>query len=270
MKVISVDDERILLDDFVALLEEMPEIDEVHGFQSCEKALAYVAENDIDVAFLDIRMRGMDGITLAKKIKVIKPDVNIIFMTAYAEYSMEAMKIHASGYLMKPPVVEDVRKELNDLRRPLEEKSNKRLRAQCFGNFEVYIDGVPCPFRYIKTKELLAYLIDRRGAYVTNGEILGMLWEDKEVTPSLENYLRNLVGDLRSILKDSNLDSVILKKKGMIAIVPEAIDCDYYKWIAGDATAINSFNGEYMSQYSWSEYTLAGIENRMLDRSSEQ
>lgn len=265
MKVVSVDDEQLLLDDFVEMLEGMDEIEEVHGFTDCDEAIDFVTKNNIDVAFLDIRMRGMDGITLAKKLKVIKPELNIIFMTAYSEYAMEAMKLHASGYLLKPPVEEDVIKELNDLRKPIEEEKASKLRAQCFGNFEIYIDNIPCQFRYVKTKELIAYLIDRRGAYVTNGEILGMLWEDKEVTASLENYLRNLVGDLRTVFKEAKLSDVILKKKGMIAIRADAFDCDYYKWIEGDIAAINSFSGEYMSQYSWAEYTLAGIEDRMMD-----
>lgn len=262
MKVVSVDDEQIILDDFVEMLQNMDEIQEVQGFTDCEEALDYITENEVDVAFLDIRMRGMDGITLAKSIKLVKPEVNIIFMTAYEEYSMDAMRLHASGYLMKPPVEAEVRKELSDLRKPVTVKTEKRMRVQCFGNFEAYIDDVPCQFKYVKTKELLAYLVDRKGAYATNGEILGTLWEDREVTPSQENYLRNLVGDLRQVLKEAGLDNIIMKKKGMIAVVAKSIDCDYYRWLDDDPAIINKFNGEYMTQYSWAEYTLAGIESR--------
>lgn len=262
MKVISVDDEQIILEDFVEMLKGMEEIQEVHGFTDCDEAFEYIYENDVDVAFLDIKMRGMDGITLAKKIKAVNSQINIIFMTAYDEYSMEAMKLHASGYLMKPPIESDVRKELQDLRKPVTMKAEKRMRVQCFGNFEVYIDDVPCQFKYAKTKELLAYLIDRRGVYVTNGEILGTLWEEKEVTTSLENYLRNLVGDLRAVLREAGLENIMMKKKGMIAVMAKSIDCDYYRWLDDDPAIINMFNGEYMTQYSWAEYTLAGLDSR--------
>lgn len=262
MRVISVDDEKFILEDFVEMLQGMPEISHVEGFMDADEAYEYVKNNPVDVAFLDIHMRGTDGIELAKMMKEIKPELNVVFLTAYSEYSMDAMKLHASGYLLKPVSADDVRAELNDLRKPVSDDT-KRLKAQCFGNFEVYIDGVPCSFRYVKTKELLAYLIDRKGAYVTNGEILGTLWEDKEVTASLENYLRNLVGDLRSVFKEKGLEAAILKKKGMIAILPEMFDCDYYKWLEGVSACANMFSGEYMSQYSWSEYTLAGIEERL-------
>ncbi len=264
MKVIAVDDEQIILDDFVDMLGKMDEVSSVKGFTSCERALKYIGENDVDVAFMDIRMRGMDGITLAKRAKVLKPALNIIFLTAYPEYSLDAMQLHASGYLVKPAMEEDVRKELRDLRVPPEVHNGSRIRVQCFGNFDVFVDSYPCPFKYIKTKELFAYLIDRRGAFCSNGEILAALWEDKEITISLENYLRNLISDLRTVLKEFDLEDVINKKKGMIRVVPEKVDCDYYRWIEGDSIAINSYNGEYMSQYSWAEETLAGIENKSI------
>ncbi len=265
MRVVSVDDESYILEDFVDMLNAMPEISDAKGFTDADEAYEYIKNNQVDVAFLDIHMRGTDGLTLAKLIKDVNPNTNIVFLTAYSEYSMDAMKMHASGYLLKPVSEEDVREELKDLRKPVEAGSPKRLKAQCFGNFEIYIDNVPCAFRYVKTKELLAYLIDRRGAYVSNGEILGTLWEDKEVTASLENYLRNLVGDLRAVFKEAGLEDAILKKKGMIAILPEAFECDYYQWIDGIESALKQFAGEYMSQYSWSEFTLAGIESRMFD-----
>ncbi len=265
MRVISVDDEQIILDDFVDMLSEMSEVTEAHGFTNCDEALQYISKNDVDVAFFDIHMRGMDGITLAKKAKLIKPSLNIVFLTAYAEYSLEAMKLHASGYLVKPVTEEDVRKELADLRVPVATSAGSRIRVQCFGNFEAYEGGYPLQFKYVKTKELLAYLVDRKGAYCTNGEIIGMLWEDKDVTASLENYLRNLVSDLRSVLKKHGADGAFIKKKGQMCIVTKDIECDYYRWIEGDPVAINSWNGEYMAQYSWAETTLAGIENAMMD-----
>ena len=58
---------------------------------------------------------------------------------------------------------------------------------------------------------------------------------------------------MSNYIKENKLDKVILKKKGMIGIVPSQLECDYYRWIEGDPIAINAFNGEYMSQYSWAE-----------------
>ena len=266
MNVISVDDEALVLEGIVKILQDMPEISEVHGFSNGEDALEYIEYNDVDVAFLDIHLGTMDGITLAKKAKVIKPTINVIFVTAFADYSMDAMKMHASGYILKPVSEVDVRNELNDLRNPKAITTGPRLKVHCFGNFELQVDGKPCDFKYGKTKELFAYLIDRRGAFCTNGELMASLWEDKEVTPSLENYLRNLISDLRRVLKSHKVTSVITKKKGQICVNITEVDCDYYRWIMGDQKAINQFCGEYMSQYSWAEPTLASIENKEMIR----
>ena len=68
------------------------------------------------------------------------------------------------------------KKELYDLRRPIPKRN--RLRAQTFGNFEAYIDGKPIAFKYSKTKELLAYLIDRKGALCTSAELQAVIFED--------------------------------------------------------------------------------------------
>ncbi|WP_294373056.1 response regulator [uncultured Clostridium sp.] len=259
MNVIAVDDERLLLDDFVIQLDNMEEIKKVKGFTNGLEALDYAKENMIDVAFLDINMREIDGITLGKKLKLIQPQINIIFMTAYSEYVMEAMKIHASGYLMKPPIEEEIRNELHDLRKPVKNIDDKLIHIQCFGNFEVYINNKPCEFKYSKTKELFAYLVDRRGAYCSNGELIGILWEESEKSLSISSQLRNLVSDLRSTFKKAGCEEVIRKKRGVLGIAIEYIDCDYYRWVEGDVNAINAYNGEYMSQYSWAEFTHASM-----------
>lgn len=264
MKAVTVDDEKLILEDFVSMLEEMEEIDEVNGFTDGNKAMEYIKNNDVDVIFLDIKMRGMDGLTMAEKILEIKPKSNIIFLTAYDEYGLDAIRMHASGYLVKPAIEEEVRRELKNLRNPVTPKAGKRMQVRCFGNFEVFIDGKPCQFKYAKTRELLAYLVDRRGSMVTNGEILGALWEERNVTSSLENYLRNLVGDLRAKLKENDLEDVLIKQRGMMGVATDLLECDYYNWMDGDKKKSNAFNGEYMSQYSWAEITLASLENVML------
>ena len=259
MRVITVDDELLILERMTELLHMVDTVDEVVSFELPSKALEYAKDTQVDVAFLDIQMRGMDGITLAKKLKLMQPDINIIFMTGYSEYAMDAAKLHASGYLLKPPVLEDIKAELSDLRRPPVENGprKKRATAQCFGNFEFYIDGEPCAFRYGKTKELLAYLIDRNGSLCTNGELMAILWEDE--SEGQDSYLRNLVGDLKNYLKMHGCEDLIIKKRGLLGVVPGKIDCDYYEWLNGNPDVVNRYHGEYMSQYSWSEVTFGGM-----------
>ena len=88
--------------------------------------------------------------------------------------------LHASGYVMKPVTSDKIKHEIDDLRYPIQSVTNNRVRFQTFGNFEVFIDEQPVKFQYSKTRELLAYLVDRNGALTTNNEISNILWEHED------------------------------------------------------------------------------------------
>ena len=189
MTILAVDDEKPSLAAIVEELKQLFAEAQVLGFRKPTEALAAVQEQPCEIAFLDIEMKEMDGITLAKRIKRLYPQTNIIFTTGYSEYSGEAFSLHASGYLMKPIFPEMIREELENLRHPVKMESSKKLQASTFGNFEVYANGEPMTFHYSKTKELLAYLIDREGAVCTNKELMSVLWESDE--PHL-SYILNI------------------------------------------------------------------------------
>ena len=151
MKIIAVDDERIALEGLLDVISEAAPDAELNGFEYPEDALDFLDENDCNIAFLDVEMAGMSGVELAEQLKLRNQVINIIFATCFEEYRKESYELHASGYLTKPITVEKVKKELYDLRRPIPKR--RRMRVQTFGNFEVYIDGVPVAFKYNKSKE---------------------------------------------------------------------------------------------------------------------
>jgi two-component SAPR family response regulator len=256
MIVIAVDDERIALDHLVESIQQASPNAQIHRFRYPEDALAFAKENNVDVAFLDVEMIGMNGVELAERLKLYHPDINIIFSTGYGHYRDAAFELHASGYLTKPITPEKVRKELDDLRRPV--RNPKRVQIRTFGNFEVYLDGSPINFKYSKTKEMLAYLVDRRGALCTNGEIIATLFEDDN---SHEAYLRSLRKDMTDVLEAAGCGDILSQQRGRIGIVPERVECDYFSWYSGSPSAESSYNGEYMTQYSWGEFTNAMLSN---------
>ena len=136
MIAIAVDDEALMLGALVAALEASPDITKVLKFSDCEEALDYARNNPIDVAFLDINMRGMGGLALAESIIEACPYCKIVFCTGYDEYAMHAFKLHASGYLMKPVSAEDIQVEIDNIKGI--HKKAKQFMVKCFGNFEVY------------------------------------------------------------------------------------------------------------------------------------
>ena len=224
---------------------------------SKRQILDFAKENHVDVAFLDVEMVGMNGVELAEQLKLYHPDINIIFSTGYGHYRDAAFDLHASGYLTKPITPEKAKKELDNLRRPI--RNPKRVRIRAFGNFEVYLDGNPISFKYSKTKEMLAYLVDRKGALCTNSEIMAILFEDDN---GHESYFRSLRKDLTDILETAGCSEILSQQWGRMGIVPELVDCDYFNWYDGNRSAGNTYQGEYMTQYSWSEYTNARLINQ--------
>ena len=252
MKAIAVDDEILMLGALVKAINASPDIAEVASFSDCEKALDFIRENSVDIAFLDINMRGMGGLALAAQIIEIRPDCKIVFCTGYEEYAIPAFKLHASGYLMKPISAEDVQAEIDNIKRVRQKE--KLLTVNCFGNFEVYAKNEKLLFKRLKSKELFAFLVDRKGAGMTAKQICAVLFPDDSDDNKNAAYLRQLVLDLKTTLKTVGAESVLRHETPCYRVDTSLIQCDYLTYLE---TGKPEFRGEYMMQYSWAEETCA-------------
>jgi two-component SAPR family response regulator len=256
MIAIAVDDEILMLGALVKAVCASPDIKEVEKFSDCEEALSFVKAHPVDIAFLDINMRGMGGLALAERIGELCPDCKIVFCTGYEEYAIPAFRLHASGYLMKPISAKDVQAEIDNIKGV--RLSQKPLEIKCFGNFEVFAKGKKLTFKRSKTKELLAFLVDRNGAGVTVAEISVVLWENDEEQRT-QNYIHQLFRDLRLALEEVGAQEVFKRNNYFYSIDPDKTDCDYYAYLKSGKP---EFHGEYMSQYSWAEKTCGSLWER--------
>ena len=247
MLFLAVDDENLQLNKLVDTLKAADPRCEVLSFNNPLVALEAVKQVKIDVAFLDIEMGGMNVVELGKRLKHLNPNINIIFVTGYDQYAIDAYSMHASGYLTKPVSVERIKVELSNLRYPMPGGNDaNRLKAQCFGQFEVFYNNKPIKFARSKTKEMLAYLIDKRGAMVSVKELSQALFgEDKG------SYIRNLVADLTQALKELNIEDIFVKRFNSYGVDSSLISCDYYDYLKGEPYAVKAYRGSYMEQYSW-------------------
>ena len=252
MKAIAVDDEVYMLETLEGAVSASSDIEQVESFSSCSAALEYAAENLFDIAFLDINMRGIGGLGLAKKLLELQPGCKIVFCTGYEEYAVEAFKLHASGYLMKPITPEDVQKEIDHIKGV--KVTEKCLTIKCFGNFEVFYKGEILSFKRKKTKELLAVLVDHNGAEMTAKQICENLFQDDTNDVKNAAYLRQLVLDLKNTLKSIGAEDILHHETPYYSIDTNLVECDYFSFLA---TGKPKFHGEYMRQYSWAETTCA-------------
>lgn len=263
MRILAVDSENTALS---ALTDELKKVfpqNDIYGTVSAEEAIEWAVNQDVReeesvYAFLGICISEMNGIQLAKALKEFFPSVNLVFCTAHTEYALEAFELYAKGYLIKPITAEKVEKML-DAMVPEWRKEAKRkvkdIKVHTFGHFEVYVDGNLLSFKREKAKELFALLIDRHGAAMTTEQIAVTLWEDAVYDREMKNIVTAITASLRSTLREAGVEDVLVKTWNHLAIDINKIKCDAYEFEKGNPIAINYFHGEYMSNYSWAEFS---------------
>ena len=116
--VIMVDDNKIILTGGLPVLEKVLPKANLIGFTKPSEAIAYAKTNRVALAFLDIELGKASGLDLCRTLLQINPRTNVVYLTAYREYSVDAWNTGASGFMMKPITVEGVRAQLKNLRHP--------------------------------------------------------------------------------------------------------------------------------------------------------
>jgi len=254
MNIIAVDDEHLQLIDLEFAIKKAAPEASVLSFESPTAAADFGSRNHIDIAYLDINMPGLNGINLAKKLRETNPHINIIFATGYDEYAKESYDVQASGYLTKPITEKAVADSLKHLRSPIKPVAEKKLRVQCFGNFDVFAGERILYFKRQKAKELLAYLVHKRGTSCTIKELCAVIYDDSFNVKSMEKQIQSVISVMMKTLKDAKVEDVIIKNYNSFSIDITKVDCDYYRFIEKDPTLTKTYTGEYMSSYEWAEF----------------
>ncbi|HWQ76439.1 MAG TPA: response regulator [Syntrophomonas sp.] len=209
---IIVDDEKPALDVLKLLLEKTGQICIVGSFMSTAEALAEMQSLKPDVAFLDIEMPDMSGLELAEKIIDSGIDIEIVFVTAYDKYALEAFRVNAIDYILKPFSSDDIAQAITRLKRvkPLPAVSQMpadKGRIYCFGRLSVY--GAGCgeavKWRTSKTEELFAFMLQNLNNEVVKWKITQVLWPECETERQLNTHLYTTVYKVKKTLLSANI-----------------------------------------------------------------
>lgn len=174
MRTIVVDDEKMALVAFMEEAKNIKELDIAGVFDNAKEAVEFIKDNDVELAILDVKMKGIDGINLGSIFRDINPDIMLIYITGYEKYAYEAIKLHAAAYLVKPFSSEQLEYAVESARL-LSKRRKSRIYVRTFGHFDIFVNENPVMFKSNKAKELLALLVDRRGGTVTTDQIIGTL-----------------------------------------------------------------------------------------------
>lgn len=289
MKIMLVDDEQHVLDEMGYMLSRYPDVEVLAAFLHPIQAIEYMerrlADRDSipEAVFLDMDMPKLNGIETAVRLLALKPELEIVFLTAYSSYALDSFQVHPLDYLLKPlkeSRLDSTLKQLREQIHLLQEKPPVKKNAvhiQCFGRFQLTVSGRKETIKWgtRRVKELLMYLIDRCGESITHHELLGALFEGKDDRKTANN-LYVTIHKLRQLLQsiDPVGEWLILKNDLALEISPGI--CDYIDFMnfarqnplinsanAGEAeAALGLSKGLYLQDVArpWAEQSSAAVD----------
>ena len=211
LKAILVDNEEPAIDIIKILLEKTGQVNVIESFLTAADALSMFQFIKPDVAFLDIEMPEINGLELAEMILEINSDVEIIFVTAYDQYALEAFRVNALDYLLKPLLLDDVEQTVARLIKRKGGSSttpNSVLKGHvyCFGKLSVYgpASEHPVKWRTSKAEELFAFMLQNREEEVSKWKICETLWPDCSIE-KIDIHLHTTIYKMKKVLTSANI-----------------------------------------------------------------
>lgn len=273
LKAVIVDDEQPAINMLKMLLKSAG-VEVVGEYTKSSEVLKQIGRLQPDVVFLDIEMPGIKGIELAEHLLEQIVDTDVVFVTAFRNYAVEAFELNAVDYLLKPALQQNVDRAVARLlkqksSRPDVKRMNTGIQISCFGKIEVRNSSGDSlvKWRTAKGEELFGYLLYHRGTIVPKGKIIDNLWPECE--PEIaDNNLHTTVYRLKKTLKESGLNIEIkFSGGGYIMELGRDIYCDADEFeafiakgevltkenITGFEKIAALFRGDYLEgkDYSW-------------------
>ncbi|MDP5275270.1 response regulator [Chengkuizengella axinellae] len=228
LKVMIVEDELPILGLMERVIQENKHLSIIGGYTNPAEALDHFLSKKPDVVFLDIEMPKMNGLDLAEKMLKVNENIQIVFTTAYQQYALDAFKVHAVDYLLKPITPEAINRITNRLikthnllmGKPENADENERVSIYCFGTFEVRTtSGSVIKWPTKKTEELLAYFLMNSNQTISKWKLVDLFWSDMDESRAIHN-LHNTIYLLKKALKENGIlilieklnDGYLLKK----------------------------------------------------------
>ncbi len=229
VRIAAVDDELHVLERFERMVSDITEIDLCGLFENGGQLLGYLRENSLDAVFLDIEMPGVDGLQLAEQIQSLNEDIEIIFVTAFNQYAVDAFELQAVDYILKPLKEERLEKTIKRLLKIKKSVASPgKPYIQCIGDFEVFVDGKAMTWKNSKAKEVLAFLVHKNGVPVNWEKIADAVWPDFNSEKAQTNFHATTYL-LRKRLAEAGLSRILESARGNYKIVSDEADCDVWR-----------------------------------------
>ncbi|SCY37511.1 response regulator [Alkaliphilus peptidifermentans] len=229
IRAIVIDDEWYNLEEISDLIEKTSFFYISGKYQNPILALEEVPLTEPQVAFIDIEIPEIDGITLAEKLLEINSSMIIVFITSYNQYAVQAFDLNAIDYILKPIKKERFYRMVEKIKNEIAFRAQfklKTLKIKTFNHLNVTIGDLPVRWERAKAEELFAYLLMHHGSYIHKERIIENLWPDHEPEKALQILqtavckIRNLFSQIKNMVKLDYSGS-------RYCLVIESGECDY-------------------------------------------
>lgn len=238
LHAVAVDDELRALQRFERIIKQEESITLIGSFTKPQEAMEFIKSHEVDVVFLDIEMPKVSGLELAERIFEEKPGIDVVFITAYDKYALQAFQVHAIGYLLKPVDLEDVKNQTaNLMRRRMARKHEnveKKLSIQCLGKFLCFPEGSEherIHWRTSKAEELFAFLVHSQGNLVSKERIIETLWSEMDEEKASKN-LHATCYYIRNVLSEKGFEDVFIRSRGCYQVKLSRLNCDVLEFLS--------------------------------------
>lgn len=230
IKAVLIDDERPALKEIEYLLKDNTSIEISGMYTNPLKAVDEIDMLSPHVIFLDVNMPQMKGVDVASRILDRCPETNIVFVTAYDQYAIEAFELHALDYILKPVSKERFNKTIqrivNKVREASPQKVKKSLIIKTFGSFCAGWSGdEPIKWRTEKTRELFAFLLHHAGRKVSKDVILDAVFYDIDIEKAV-HQLHNGIYYIRKTLQEYGVDRNQIAIQGNYILKLDGVEVD--------------------------------------------
>ncbi len=271
INILTVSENKELVKDIEKRIKSSIKGADLISSGNLSKACELVKDKTLNMAFIEMTSdsdKQEEEADLIQRLKSEHPKAHIVLMSDEAGDALKAFDVHAEGFVLESSL-DKIGDEIRYYRRKTSEKKTQvhTIKIRCFGNFECFIDGMPAKFKYQKSKELLAYLIDRGGSMCDNKELISILWGNSMANKV--SYLKNIKVDLKEVLENAGFGDLIIQGRGVFGLKTDDLDCDYYNFLRGKRNILGTYWGEYMNQYSWGKGTREYLNKYYLTKTYE-
>lgn len=235
MRTIIIEDDNLMLEAAKVIIGENKYFNIVGSFLDANEALQRLKELSPEIVFLDVEMPSLSGIEVSKKLKEFNSNIQIVFVTAHEKYALDAFKVSAIDYMLKPITKDSVNETVKKLLKFKDgirflEKEKNRNKICTLGDFKVYGNNENEIIKWptAKVEELFARFIVARGNSLDRWYLSELFWPEASPEKALHS-LHNSIYRLKQTLKINRIENIVSYEKGCYKIDLNHFECDLWE-----------------------------------------